>query len=289
MPLNRAALARASVSALLLAGLLAFRPGLIALAPRSVASLTALLIVLIADVAGVGAVRQFAGGVFGTVRDQRLMLWRNLVAWSMYSLLAILIASELGINVSGLLLGGAIVGVVAASGAQAPVSNFFAGLILLAGRPFAIGDTVRLRSSMASSVEYEGTIVDSRAFYTTLITADGQLLRLPNSAVMSSVVLIGGAPLQADIDLELEDGTDIAWVRRGVEERLPAAAMVEIRPRALDAGARRMSCRVRVRSKQAIPADEVARALTEAAEVARDQLPVAYVRGGGVAAGRARR
>jgi small-conductance mechanosensitive channel len=288
MPLNRAALARASISAALLAGLLVLRPGLIGLAPRSVASLIALLIVLIAGIAGIGAIRQFAGGVFGTVRDQRLMLWRNLVAWSMYSLLAILIASELGINVSGLLLGGAIVGVVAASGAQAPVSNFFAGLILLAGRPFAIGDTVRLRSSMASSVEYEGTVVDSRAFYTTLITADGHLLRLPNSAVMSSVVLIGGAPLQADLDLELEEGTDIGWIRRGLEERLPAAAMVEIRPRLLDADAHRMSCRVRIRCQQSIPTDEVARALTEAAEVARDQVPVAYVRGG-VVAGRARR
>jgi hypothetical protein len=77
-------------------------------------------------------------------------------------------------------------------------------------------------------------------------------------------------------------------VKRGLEERLPPAAMVEIRPRMLDAGARRMSCRVRVRSQTSIAADEVARALSEATEVARDQVPVAYVRGG-VVAGRARR
>ncbi len=259
MARNRAALTRAGTAAALVVGFVVFEHGLF-----DVRSLLRVLLLVAAGLAGVAGIRALVDGIFGQIADQRLLLWRNLATWSLYALLVVVVAPEAGLNVSGLLLGGAVLGVIAASASQAPLGNFFAGLVLLVGRPFAIGDTIRLRSSIAGGAEYEGTVVDARAFYTTLVNADGQLLRLPNSAVLSSVAVVGGAPLQAELELQLPEGARIDPLRRRLEASLPEGSVLEIEARSLDAAARRLLCSVRVRSRLAVSDHEVAEALLDA-------------------------
>jgi small-conductance mechanosensitive channel len=271
MPRSRAAFVRAGVTAavVLVASIVVQQVQQKPLFPNQTENKAFLaLILLVALAAGFASIRGLVEGVFGTVSDQRWLLWRNLASWTLYALLVLLIASEAGLNISGLLVGGAIVGVVVAAASQASLGNFFSGLVILASRPFTIGETIRVRSALAGGTEYEGTVVDARAFYTTLVTADGQLLRMPNSAVIQSVIVVGGLPLQAELEVELPEGATIGSVRQHLQESLPEGTVLEVRPRSLDASAHRLTCEVRVRSRRSIPDHELAEALLGAVEAA---------------------
>src|SRR5581483_6115094 len=178
----KAAVTRAAVAAGLLGVLIAVQADLLGLSPAVARPIVRTLLLAAEAALGVAAIRSLLAAAFSEVRGQAILVWRNLTAWTLYALLALEVAAGFGINLSGLLVGGAIVGVVLASVSQASLGNFFAGLVLMLARPFCVGDTVRLRTSLVGGVEFEGTVVDSRALYTTLLTADGELLRIPNSA-----------------------------------------------------------------------------------------------------------
>jgi small-conductance mechanosensitive channel len=85
-----------------------------------------------------------------------------------------------------LLLGGAIVGVILGIAAQQSLGNVFAGLVLLAARPFTVGNYIRVRSG-ALGGEFCGTVLSLSLTYVTIATPEG-VLKVPNSSVMASAV-----------------------------------------------------------------------------------------------------
>ena len=106
-----------------------------------------------------------------------------------------------GVPVGQLLLGGALTSVFVGIAAQQALSNVFAGLVLLAARPFRIGDSIRLRAG-ALSGEIGGTVSEIGITYLRLVTPDGEV-SVPNSQVLNAVIsplppgarLPGPAPL----------------------------------------------------------------------------------------------
>src|SRR5918992_1991757 len=107
----------------------------------------------------------------------------------------------LGVNLSGLLLGGAITGVVVGIAAQQTLANFFAGIVLLVVRPFTVGDDVVLRSGPLGG-EYEGRVTEMSFFYTDLITTAGPV-KLPNAGVLAAAIGPGArAPKDDEADKE---------------------------------------------------------------------------------------
>ncbi len=89
-------------------------------------------------------------------------------------------------SLTHLLLGGAILGVVLGIAAQQSLGNVFAGLVLLAARPFSIGNHIRVRSG-ALGGEFYGTVLSMSLTYVTISTSDG-VLKVPNSSVLSAAV-----------------------------------------------------------------------------------------------------
>lgn len=85
-----------------------------------------------------------------------------------------------------LLLGGAIVGVILGIAAQQSLGNVFAGLVLLAARPFTVGNYIRVRSG-ALGGEFYGTVLSLSLTYVTMATPEG-VLKVPNSSVMAAAV-----------------------------------------------------------------------------------------------------
>ena len=63
-----------------------------------------------------------------------------------YVIVTFAVLSALKVNLAGLLLGGALTGVVIGIAAQQTLGNFFAGLVLLMIRPFAVGAAKRRAS-----------------------------------------------------------------------------------------------------------------------------------------------
>ena len=113
-----------------------------------------------------------------------------------------------------------------------------------------------------------------KAVVTTLTTAQGEILKVPNRAVVTSALVLGEAPLQADMELELPPGTPLRPIDEALRARLgSAASAISIRPKLLGAGADgRLVCRVQVRSAEAIEPGLLAEALVQSVEGVRAGL-----------------
>lgn len=254
---------RAVAAAAVVVALLGAQYGLAGLAPGRYAPFVRVAVLAAAALAGAFAIRNGVEAITHGLDRQATMTIRNLGTWTLYLLLGLAMASAAGLDLSGLLVGGAILGVIVATASQASLGNFFAGLVLMLGRPYRVGATVRMRGPNLGAVEYEGLVVDMGALYTTLATAAGETLKLPNSAVVTSALVLGEAPLQAEIDLAVPPGTPLRQVEAALRQRLgPSAGAVSIRPRLLEAGPDgKLACQVQVRSTTSVEPAALAEAL----------------------------
>ena len=92
----------------------------------------------------------------------------------------------LTIPLQQLLVGGALTGVIVGIAAQQPLSNLFAGLVLLLTRPLAVGQRVRIHSG-ALGGPFEGSVLDMGLIYTTL-SAEDEILHIPNSGLLNAAL-----------------------------------------------------------------------------------------------------
>jgi hypothetical protein len=248
--------------------LLTLQNDLLALVPHRLEGLGRLAVLGLAVVLSAVMVRDLVGAIFQSADRQAAVMWRNLSSWTLYALMGLLIASALGVNLSGFLVGGAILGVIVAAASQASLGNFFAGLVLMLGRPYRVGASLRLRGPIGGGAEFEGTVVDMGALYTTLRTAGGETLKLPNSAVVTSALVMGEAPLQAEVEVEMPPTTALKPVEERVRRYLgQPSADVTIRPQTLKAlDATTLVCKVQVRSETPVEPSVLAEALVHAVE-----------------------
>ena len=110
-----------------------------------------------------------------------------------------------GIDVSQLVLGGAITTVFLSIAAQQALGNVFAGLVLVFARPFQVGDAIRLRAGALGGT-LDGIVTDIGITYVRFDT-DGSVMSIPNSQVLNSVV--------GPIPPEPEDAEDAEVVTDG--------------------------------------------------------------------------
>ena len=159
-------------------------------------------------VAGVLAVRAVARAArmlsshrVGDTRGTGLGLLIQVIG---YFVVLLTVLGLLGQDVSGLLLGGAITGVVLGIAAQQTLANFFAGLVLVTVRPLEIGERVVLRSGPLAG-EYEGVVTDLGIFYVDMVTAQGPV-KLPNAGVLAAAIGPGARALKEE-EPEIEEGS----------------------------------------------------------------------------------
>ena len=105
-----------------------------------------------------------------------------------------------GIDVSQLVLGGAITTVFLSIAAQQALGNVFAGLVLVFARPFRVGDAIRLQAGALGGT-LDGIVTDIGITYVRF-DIDGSVMSIPNSQVLNAVV--------GPIPPEPEDAEDAA-------------------------------------------------------------------------------
>jgi small-conductance mechanosensitive channel len=158
-------------------------------------------------IAGVIATRSFAKAVRRAMEehtgDARGAALGTVTTFVGYAIVLLSTLGALNLDLQGLLLGGALTGVVVGIAAQQTLGNFFAGMVLLMVRPFTIGDYVVLRSSPLGG-EYEGTVTDMSLFYVRMLTKRGPVV-LPNAGVLAAAV--GPGARAADPEPEPDDAT----------------------------------------------------------------------------------
>jgi small-conductance mechanosensitive channel len=177
---------------------------------------------------GVTAVRSAAGQLARVVSlrggSSAAATVRLLALLFGYVVVLIALFGLLNMPLGHLLVGGAITGVVVGIAAQQSLGNVFAGLVLLLARPFAIGDSVRIRTgSMGGPLD--GTVIGMDLLYTRLLTDEGEV-QVPNAGLLASA--IGPRPPRS----QGEDAQELPGTEPYPAERVPVGESI-------GAGARR--------------------------------------------------
>lgn len=111
----------------------------------------------------------------------------------------------LTIPLQQLLVGGALTGVIVGIAAQQPLSNLFAGLVLLLTRPVAVGQWVRIHSG-ALGGPLECTVLEMGLIYTTLST-EHEILHVPNSGLLNAALRAPTTPITPPTPTDHDDLT----------------------------------------------------------------------------------
>jgi small conductance mechanosensitive channel len=106
-----------------------------------------------------------------------------------FSIVILITLSILGVNLVSALVGVGFIGIVVGLAAQAVLGNLFSGLMLLASRPFKIGDRIHIPSNIASQPFYTGFVQEITLMHTKILTESDVPITIPNSIVAQSPIL----------------------------------------------------------------------------------------------------
>jgi len=109
-------------------------------------------------------------------------LIKSVIKIVMGILLSLIIASSLGIDVTGVVALASVLTLAISLSVQDLLTNVFGGFTLLYTHPFASGDFVEIAGQTGSVREIGMT-------YTKLNTSDNKLVSIPNSAVVSAEIV----------------------------------------------------------------------------------------------------
>ena len=101
---------------------------------------------------------------------------------AMYILLALIVASTLGIDVTSIVALASVLTLALSLALQNMVSNIIGGFTILYTHPFHSGDYVEIAGQ-------GGTVTEINMTYTVLTTPDGKLISIPNSAVVAAQIV----------------------------------------------------------------------------------------------------
>lgn len=130
----------------------------------------------------------------------------RLVSVTGYIIVVLWTLSALGVGIQALLLGGALTGVVLGIAAQQTLGNIFAGLVLLAVRPFVVGENTVIKNTLG---EYVGLVENIGLFYVTVQTPKGRV-DVPNAVALASAVGPGARTSLDEDDTGDDDGGEQA-------------------------------------------------------------------------------
>lgn len=109
-------------------------------------------------------------------------LVKSVVRTVLYGLLCLMLASQLGIDVTGVIALASVLTLAVSLALQNALSNLVGGFTLLYTKPFTSGDFVEIAGQA-------GTVKEIGMTYTKLSTADNKAVSIPNSAVTSAQII----------------------------------------------------------------------------------------------------
>ncbi len=138
----------------------------------------------------------------------------------LYGLLCLILASHLGIDVTGIVALASVLTLAVSLAVQTMLTNVISGFTLLYTRPFHAGDYVEVGGQ-------SGTVKSIGLTYTELATPDNKNVFIPNSAVTSAQIVnytvLGTRRVEITVTASYDSPID------GVLEALKEAALVETR------------------------------------------------------------
>lgn len=105
----------------------------------------------------------------------------SIIKCGLYAILAFLIATSFGVNISSLATILAAAGVAISLALQGVISNFAGGVLILTLRPFVVGDYI-----IEDNNGNEGTVKEIQLFHTKLTTIDNKTIVIPNGMLTNN-------------------------------------------------------------------------------------------------------
>ncbi|MEM0026916.1 MAG: mechanosensitive ion channel family protein [Ignisphaera sp.] len=163
---------------------------------------TALFIII----GGVITIQLFASAVHIVFKGSREAYFiRNIVLVLGYILLILALAITLGIGGEGVLAGATFSGLIIGLALQPVLSNFFSGLLILLSGYLKPGQPVRIAGNIPISLlafpaykffsrdymipSLKGQVLEIGFIYTKILDADGQIVKISNTALLNSIVI----------------------------------------------------------------------------------------------------
>ncbi len=106
----------------------------------------------------------------------------NIIRFLIVLMMAILALGKLGISIAPFIAAIGAISLTAGLALQGSVSNFAAGLVLIATKPFKIGDTIRVH-------DIYGEVQEIKLSYTILINEDKEQITIPNKYMVGDVLI----------------------------------------------------------------------------------------------------
>lgn len=142
-------------------------------------------------------------------------LIKTLVKTVMYVLLGLIIASSVGIDVTGIVALASVLTLAVSLALQNMLANVIGGFTLLYTHPFKSGDYVEIAGQA-------GTVQEIGMSYTKLCTPDNKVISIPNSAVIAAQIVNYSTATARRVDINITASYD-APVQKVIDTLLAAA------------------------------------------------------------------
>ena len=149
--------------------------------------LTNVLSALLVCVLGILSIRLLMALLKRTLASTKLekaahSLIISLARVALYVLLGLMVASALGIDITGIVALASVLTLALSLALQNMLTNVLGGFTLLTTHPFASGDYVEIAGQ-------SGTVQEIGMTYTKLATPDNKIVSIPNSAVVAAQIV----------------------------------------------------------------------------------------------------
>lgn len=126
---------------------------------------------------------------------------RSSVLVLLYFLTILIVVGSLGVDVTSLVALFSVVGLALSLALQGTLSNLAGGIMLLATKPFLVGDFVEIGT-------HSGKVLEVNLFYTRLNTLDNKRVSIPNSEVAAGRVVNYSTESKRRVDLTVSASYD---------------------------------------------------------------------------------
>lgn len=126
---------------------------------------------------------------------------RSVMKVLLYFILLLLVAAQLGVDVSSLIAILSVISLALSLAVQGALTNVVGGFTLLTTRPFKAGDFVELE-------DQSGTVLEVSVTYTKLQTPDNKIVSIPNSTAAAARITNFSAAGTRRVDLTVSASYD---------------------------------------------------------------------------------
>ena len=141
-------------------------------------------------------------------------IFQTATAVALWIVGVIVILSQLQVNIAALMTGAGLIGVIIGFGAQSAISDFLAGMFILAENQYRVGDIVTLT---VASKEISGVVEDITIRITRLRDLDGNL-HIVRNGLTTTITNLTFNYANVNVDVRVAYESDIDMVERVINE-----------------------------------------------------------------------